>query len=206
MNTINLTLVISAILFTTKPVVAMEGVDTPEIPSSSMGQQILPHEKVISIDPLDLSTISIEKTTEPLPKRKVSKTLPLNRRKSSGSPRVGAINSPKSVLPNQTIPLVEDQRKDLGETKEFSSSVLDEQCGSPKCLITTPQEKKIKSPRPGFKRYSLEGPIDILGSSSNSSQVEQKDFPKYHSNEPQEEKNEFPRDQSPIRQSRSQVF
>lgn len=206
MNTINLTLVISAILFTTKPVVAMEGVDTPEIPSSSMGQQILPHEKMISIDPLDLSTISIEKTTEPLPKRKVSKTLPLKRRKSSGSPRVGAINSPKSVLPNQTIPLVEDQRKDLGETKEFSSSVLEEQYGSPKCLITTPQEKKIKSPRPGFKRYSLEGPIDILGYSSNSSQVEQKDFPKYHSNEPQEEKNEFPRDQSPIRQSRSQVF
>lgn len=206
MNTINLTLVISAILFTTKPVVAMEGVDTLETPSSSSGQQILPHEKEISIDPLDLSTISIEKTTDPTPKRKVSKTLPLNRRKSSGSPRVGGINSPKFVLLHQMAPLLEDQRKDLGETKEFSSSALDEQYGSPRCLIIVPQEKKIKSPRPGFKRYSLEGPIDFLGSSSNSSQGEQKNFPKYCSNEPQEEKNEFPRDQSAIRQSRSQVF
>ena len=171
----NIALTISGILLVGNLAVAMEGEKEKSLePSNSLTIQSILHDdkEKISMNPLYLSNIPIEKSAEfPAEKKrtssgKVSKTLPLNRsRKNSGSPRAGVSTSPKSVSSNQTMAFLVDQGKDCEEKKRSSCLLPDEQKESP---------RQEKSPRLGFKRYSLVGPVeDIQIPVPNSSQMEQ---------------------------------
>lgn len=206
----NLAVLISGILLNENPAVAMNE-DVVEFSKKSQSP-------TIELIDLKKDSMSIDHSDLSAKKQKVSKTLPLNRRKSSGSPRTTSISAPKSISPKQTTAFLEDQRKsDEGKRKESLSSSPDEQKESPghlqpafenekkepsKLTIVHSKEekqsqegKKESSPRPGFKKYSLVGPIVHQQIPfPNSSQSEQTDSPG--------------RDGaiSPMRQSRDQVF
>jgi hypothetical protein len=184
MKSKNLTLLISMILLIDNPALAMEGKGekSAEIANSPIIQSIVYHEeKKLSVDLESLSVVSIDKTAEPSTEKRVESptkrkdfiTIPI-RRKSAVSPRGKEINSPK-----QNTTFLEEQGKDpdpITVRKAFSSLIEDDQNDSSRCVISTSQEEKKPSPRSGFKRYSLIGPIEFLRIPQNSSQEESKDF------------------------------
>lgn len=184
----NLALMINMMLFMTHPAVAGEEKEGafPETLSSSITQStFFSGEEKVSIDHLNLSTSSAEKSTEiSLEKKTVSSerkifiTLPLDhRRKNSSSSKVRKMDSPSILVsPNQAPTFLENQGKNRREEKEPSSSLQGKQKGFPERLPTTFQEDQKEPPRDASPlRLREHYPIDPL--KYRTFQVAQQDPP-----------------------------
>lgn len=170
-------LTICAVLITATPATGMEkeefsqGLKYPTIQSIS-----IPEKENISTHLENQPHVSSEREMNSS-EEAVNKILSMNRRrKSSESPRMKIIISPRSTSPIKARAYIDNKKKvNEGQSTESVSISPDEKKELAECLSMVPLERREKPVRAGCKRYSLVGPIEFLRVTfPDSSQTEQK--------------------------------